>query len=188
MRLVHAVHAPPTRRGIRRRVRSAYARRGGCPEERFVDWNRSSSPCGRRRGCRPRSIRRQRRSAPVESRPGCRRLRDRYQGRRPRPSSLGRPPTPHHPEGGEPRSQPRRARRRRPLPQSSREPPERHHRCNRSQLGIGPQRQELGRQPVRGRLVETHRAIEVLEALFAEVLQVDVQVLLLVLDERLRGL
>ncbi len=44
--------------------------------------------------------------------PGCRPPRDRWPGRRPRPSSLGRPPTPHHPEGGEPRSLPRRARRR----------------------------------------------------------------------------
>ena len=74
---------------------------------------------------------------PVESRPGCRRLRDRHQGRRPRPSSLGWPPTPHHPEGGEPRSQPRRARADGRCRNRRGTPPERHTGATGASLASG---------------------------------------------------
>ena len=45
-------------------------------------------------------------------------------------------------------------------------------------------REGLG-QPVGGRLVEPDRAVQVLEVLLAEVAQLDVDVLLLVLEQRL---
>jgi hypothetical protein len=56
------------------------------------------------------------------------------------------------------------------------------------QLGLVPDGRERGREPVGGRLIETNRAVKVFEPLLAEVAKEDVQVLLLVLEERLRRL
>src|SRR6266545_2182359 len=56
------------------------------------------------------------------------------------------------------------------------------------ELGRGTQRWERIGKTLSDRLVEPNRTIEVLEALLAEVAQGDVEILLLVLEQRLRRL
>jgi len=56
------------------------------------------------------------------------------------------------------------------------------------QLSLVPQWRELGWETVRCHLVQAHGPVEVLEPLLAEVAEEDVQVLLLVLEQRLRRL
>ena len=60
--------------------------------------------------------------------------------------------------------------------------------CRLSQVTGGLQRRELRRQPVSTGLVDANRAIEVLEAVLPEVTQEDVEILFLVLEQRLRRL
>ena len=133
-------------RGIRRRVRSACALRGRCCEERFA--RSGIDPrhrCGRRRGCRPRSIRRRTRSGPAESR---RRDvvddatvirvddRDRVRSDGHRRLTIPKEESRDHCQderGADCRSRDRRG-----------TPPQRHHRRNRRRLCAGAKRRKLG--------------------------------------------